>query len=134
MSRSDLTQQTPRATPLPPGTGRIGVVRAYFDIFAVLGGAVTGGLLVSTIWPSLIGPVTLPAHPWVSIGGAALCSWGSFQTSLMLRDRLRVGAWAASLTFAASLVATGPQALSLPAVGLSVLGLGLLASVWRYLE
>jgi hypothetical protein len=133
MSQSDLTQQTPRAAPVPLGTGRIGVVRAYFDISAVLGAAITGGMLVFTLWPSLLGPVTLPAHPWVSIVSGAVFTWGSVQTSRLLRDRLRSGAWAAGLTFVASLVATGPQVHSLPAVGLSVLGLGLLASVWRYL-
>jgi hypothetical protein len=134
MLQSDLIQQTPPATPVPLGTGRIGVVRAYFDIFAVLGAAVTGGMLVFTVWPSLLGPVALPAHPWVSIVSGAVFTWGSVQTSRMLGDRLRSGAWAASVTFVASLVATGPQALSLPAIGLSVLGLGLLASVWRYLR
>lgn len=134
MSQSDLNQQTPPAAQVPRGTGRIGVVRAYFDIFAVLGAAVTGGMLVSTVWPSLLGPVTLPAHPWVSIVSGAVFTWGSVQTSRMLRDRLRSGAWAASLTFAASLIATGPQALSLPAIGLSLLGLGLLASVWQDLK
>jgi hypothetical protein len=135
MSSIDSRHQTAHIAAVLPGTGRLGVVRAYFDIYAILGGLVTAGMLVATLWPKLGASATVAGgHPWLSIVSGAVFTWGSFQTSRLLRERDRFSVWAAGFTFAASLVATGSRALSLPTVGLSVLGLGLLASVWRYLE
>lgn len=125
---------TPRTVPVLPGTGRLGIVRSYFDINAVFGVVGTCSLAALTLSPSLPSVVTLPPHPWLLIVAGAFFTWGAIQTSRMLRDRQRTGAWAASFTFAASLVVTGVHPVSLITAGLALVGLGLLASVWRYLE
>jgi hypothetical protein len=134
MPHSDFTHHKSLTPSVLPGTGRVGLVRAYFDISAVLVGVITGGILAVTLWPSLVDYTAPPSHPWLSIAAGALFTYGSVETSRLRRDRQRFGAWAAGLTFAASLVATSTHTASLATVGLGLLGLGLLASVWRYLE
>jgi hypothetical protein len=117
---------------IPPGTGRLGIVRTYFDILAVLGAIGTTGLLVLVLRPSLVGPAALP-NPWLSVLGGAAFSWGALQTSRMLRNRRRVGALAAAITFGASLISAS-HAITWITPALSLAGLALLASVWDHLE
>ena len=117
-----------------PGTGRLGVIRAYFAIYAAIGVVVTGGSVAAVLWPSL-GVKVFPAnHPMLAIAAAGLFTWGAIQTGRMLRQRRRVGAWAAAVTFAASLAAAGSPASALATVVINSIGLVLLISVWRHLD
>ena len=134
MTTSDLKHQTSLARPVAPATGRIGVVRVYFDISAVLAGIITTAIIVATLLPSALAPGTSTPRPWLAIVGGGLYAWGAAQTSRMLRDRRRSGALTAGFTFAASLVVVGSHAQSWPAVALSLVGLGLVASIWSRLE
>jgi len=108
-------------------------VRAYFDIYAVLGGAVTVGMVVSVVTHPFGHDTHLP-KPWLSIPAGIIFTWGSVRTSQLLRDRQRSGAWAAIFTFATSFVAVGSYTPSLTTAARGLIGLGLLASVWRHLE
>ena len=117
-----------------PGTGRLGVIRSYFAIYAAIGVVVTGGTVAAVLWPSL-GVKVFPAnHPLLAIGAAGMFTWGAIQTGRMLRQRRRVGAWAAAVTFAASVAAAGSPAGALATVVVNSVGLVLLISVWRHLD
>lgn len=134
MAALDMKHETSLASPVAAGSGRIAVVRAYFDVSAALVGVITTALIVGALRPITFGSSAALPHPWLSIAGGGLCAWGARQTSRMLRDRQRSGALAAGLTFTASLVAVGSHAPSWPAAALSLVGLGLVASVWSHLE
>ena len=134
MSQQHLTHQPTSRPRALPGTGRIGIVRAYFDISAVLMGVGIAGVVSFTVIPAVVGRATVSGRTLFATAAAAVFAWGSVQTSRLLRDRQRSGAWAAGVTFVASLVPVGVQSLSVATVGMSLVGLGLIASVWRHLE
>lgn len=135
MAKSDSTKQATETRSLVlPGTARLGIVRAYFDVYAVLGGVATVGMVVAALWPAAGWRVIPEGHPLLAITAGSLFTWGAVQTSRSLRKRDRFGAWAAALTFAATLALAGSHTSTLAATGLSVVGLGLVASVWRYLD
>ena len=117
-----------------PGTGRLGVVSAYFQL-AGLGGAIaTVGMTAALLVPWLHWRTT-PATPLLVLGGAFLMTVGFFRTSQLLEQRRREGALLAAFCFAGPLAGylTG-SAPSLATLIVSGAGLALVASVWRHLE
>jgi hypothetical protein len=136
MWNTSLNNKGRSARRVLPGTGRLGVVGAYFDISAALGAMATAAMFVAVLWPNAGWGVTPATHPWLTVAGTAVFTWGAFQTSRMLQLRQRSGGWAAGITFVGGLAATvSPGGIAtLAGLGLAVAGLGLLASVWRYLD
>ena len=121
------------ARPLP-GTGRLGVVSAYFTVYGVVSGAVAAGMIAAILFPRLGWHIT-PSNPWLAIPVAALLTFGFLRTTRLLRQRKKTGAYLAATCLASSLVASiQAREFGWIAFGLPLVGLGLLASVWRHLE
>jgi hypothetical protein len=117
-----------------PGTGRLGVVSAYFTLYGLASAAVTIGVVAAVFLPRLGWHIT-PSNPWIAIPGAALMTFGFFRTTRLLRQRRRAGATLAAVCVAASLAASFyTRDVSWISLGAPLLGLGLLASAWRHLE
>jgi len=134
-----MTQATPSRGVLAdddcvaPGTNRLDMLRTYFEICGAAGVVLTVGMIVATLWfPDM--QVTRGNHPLLPIAAAGMFTWGTIQTSRMLRKRRRVGAWAAAVAFAASLAATTSPGGALAAIVVNSIGLVMLISVWKHLE
>jgi hypothetical protein len=127
------THLEPRSRPLP-GTGRLGVVSAYFTLYGLASAAITVGIAAAVLVPGL-GWRIVPANPWIAVPGSALLTFGFWRTMRLLRERKKDGAVLAAMCLASSTAAslyareTGWLTLGIPFVGL-----GLLVSVWRHLE
>ena len=122
-----------RTRPLP-GTGRLGVVTAYFAVTGVASAAVTVGIGVAAVARNLGWRITPPNSLGAIVGGVLL-TVGLIRTSYLLQRRRKEGAEFAALCLVCSVAASfGIRGVEwLPPV-VALLGLGLLASVWRYLE
>jgi hypothetical protein len=117
-----------------PGTGRLGMVSAYFKVTAVAGALVTAGIAAAALIPRL-GLATTPRNPWIALLAGATLTASSFLTGRLLDDRRRAGAFAAGLTFVALLVPFATHAhAGTWGVALAGVGLVLVASVWRHLD
>jgi len=134
-----MTQATPSRGVLAdddcvaPGTNRLDMLRTYFEICGAAGVVLTVGMIVATLWfPDM--QVTRGNHPLLPIAAAGMFTWGTIQTSRMLRKRRRVGAWAAAMAFAASLAVTRSPGAALAAVAVNSIGLVMLISVWKHLD
>src|SRR4051812_47743559 len=88
-----------------PGTGRLGVVSAYFTLYGLASAAVTIGVATSVLVPRLGWHIT-PSNPWIAIPGAALMTFGFLRTTQLLRQRRRAGAQFAAVCLATSLAAS----------------------------
>ena len=118
----------------PPGTGRLGVVSAYFTLAGLASAAVTAAIVTATLFPRLGWQIT-PGNPWLAIPGGALLTFGFLRTNRLLRRRQRVGAHLAVVCLGTSVAAAVySRDIGWFTLGLPLLGLGLLASVWRHLE
>lgn len=122
-----------RTRPLP-GTGRLGIVTAYFAVTGVASAAVTVGIGAAAVARSLGWRIT-PPNPVVAFLGGVLLTVGLIRTSYLLQRRRKEGAELAALCLVGSVAASfGARGVEWLALGIPLLGLGLLASVWRYLE
>lgn len=122
-----------RTRPLP-GTGRLGIVAAYFVLAGVASAAVTVGIGAAAVAPSLGWRIT-PPNPLVAVLGGVLLTVGLIRTSYLLQRRRKEGAEFAALCLVCSVaVSFGVRGVEWLPLGVALLGLGLLASVWRYLE
>lgn len=131
--KGTLNARMARALPRP-GTGRLGVVSAYF-LLAGLGGAIaSAGIATALLVPHLHWRTT-PGRPLLALAGAVLMTVGFFRTSQLLEQRRKDGALLAAFCFAAPLAGylTG-SAPSLATLVIAGAGLTLVASVWRHLE
>jgi hypothetical protein len=82
------------------GTGRLGMVSAYFKATAVAGALVTAGIAAAAFIPRL-GWATTPRNPWIAVLAGATLTASSFLTGRLLDDLRRAGAFSAGLTFVA---------------------------------
>ena len=131
--KGNLSARVRRALP-QPGTGRLGLVSAYF-LLAGLGGAIlSAGITAALLVPPLHWRTT-PARPLLALAGAVVMSVGFFRTSQLLEQRRKEGALLAAFCFAAPLAGylTG-SVPSLATLGIAGAGLALVGSVWRHLE
>src|SRR4051812_25731913 len=117
-----------------PGTGRLGVVSAYFALYGLASAAVTIGVATAVFIPRLGWHIT-PSNAWIAIPAAALMTLGFLRTTRLLRQRRRAGAQLAAVCLAASLAASiYSRDSNWISLGPPLLGLALLASAWRHLE
>jgi hypothetical protein len=117
-----------------PGTGRLGVVSAYFQAAGIAGALGVTAIAASIVLPQFPARTT-PANAFVALAGAALMTFGFFRTSRLLKKRRKVGALFAALCFAMPLV--GYVSGAAPSLGTLIIagaGLSLVGSVWRHLE
>ena len=117
-----------------PGTGRLGVVSAYFQLAGITGVTAIAAITAALVIPRLH-PRTTTSHPLLALVGAVLMTAGFFRTSHLLDHRRKSGAHLAALCFAGPLAGylTG-SAPSLATFIVAGAGLALVASVWRYLD
>ena len=123
-----------RSAIIPPGTGRLGVVSAYFQLAGVAG-AIGVVVITSSLFVSGFPVRTTPSSAAVSLFGAVLMTVGFFRTSRLLDQRRKAGAHLAALCFIGPLV--GYLTGSAPSLGTLIVagaGLALVASVWRHLD
>ena len=118
----------------PPGTGRLGVVSAYFR-FAGFAGVLGTVVIASSLLLPRFPVKTTPSNALLALGGAVLMTFGFFHTSRLLDQRRKTGANIAALCFAGPLVGylTG-AAPSVSTLAIAGAGLALVASVWRHLD
>jgi len=132
MSDTELLQQLPSR--VLPGTGRLGLVSAYFMLLGLASAAGTAGVVTAVLIPRLGWHIS-PSNPWIAIPYGCLLTFGFLRTARLLRRRKRAGAELAVACLATSLAASVyARDIGWVALGLPLLGLGLLASVWRRLE
>jgi hypothetical protein len=110
------------------------VVSAYFTLYGLASAAVTVGVVTAVLIPRMGWRIT-PHNPWIAIPAAILMTFGFLRTARLLGERRRAGVKLAAFCLAAS-VATSVSARELGwiSLGLPLLGLALLASVWRHLD
>lgn len=129
-------QRPPTVGPRPDsGTGRLGVISGYFQLSGIGSAIQTVVLTAATFFPKLM-PFHAP-RPFALLVASALLTFGFFRTSDLLDQRRRTGAQLATLCFLTSLAggfARDWSSSTLLGAGISALGLGLVASVWRHLE
>jgi hypothetical protein len=117
------------------GTGRLGIISGYFQLSGIGAAIQTLMLAAATLFPKALrwqGP-----RPFAMLAVAALLTFGFLRTNHLLDQRRRSGAQLATLCFLTSLAgafARGWSSSTLISVGISALGLGLVASVWKHLE
>ena len=117
---------------LAPGTGRLGLVSAYFQLSGFAGALGTAAIAVSLLLPPM---QTSPLNALVALGGATLMTFGFFHTSRLLDQRRKAGAKLAAVCFAGPLVAYLTGAIpSLSTLTIAGVGLALVVSVWRHLD
>ena len=122
-----------RLRPLP-GTGRLGIVSAYFGLYGLVGAVATVAIAVGTFVPALGWRVT-PSNQFAALAGIGVLTFGFLRTYRLLQERRRSGALLAALCLAGSVVtdlATGRHDWTVFA--LPVVGIALLASVWRHVD
>ena len=132
---TQLIGDTPRVRTRPlPGTGRLGMVTAWFKLTGVAAAFVTAGIAVTAFVPSL-GWTTTPRNPWVALLGGVVLTTSSFITARLLDQRRKTGALAAGFSFLALLIPLFSNA-PVGTLGCAAAGIGLilLASVWRHLD
>ena len=115
--------------------GRLGVISGYFQLSGIGAALQTLPLAVATFFPRVL-PSPSP-RPIVPLIGCAILAFGFFRTSHLLDQRRRSGAQLAALCFLASLAGLFTNAtgwMTRVGIGVSVLGLVLVASVWKHLE
>lgn len=130
--KTGLTQRAGR-TVAPPGTGRLGVVSAYFQVAGFAGVLGMTAVAASIALPRFPGHLT-PSDAMIALGGWGLMTFGFFRTSRLLEQRRKAGALFAVGCFAAPLV--GYLTGAAPSVGTLIIagvGLALVGSVWRHL-
>ena len=123
-----------RARP-KPGTGRLGIISGYFQLCGI-GGLIQTLPLAAGSLVSRTQAVSSPKLIVVLVVGA-LMTFGFFRTSRLLDQRRRSGGLLAILCLLMSVttaVASSVDWVALLDLGVSVVGLGLIASVWKYLE
>ena len=117
------------------GTGRLGVISSYFQLSGVAAATAALPLAVATFFPRML--PSLSSRPVVPLIGCVLLAFGYLRTSRLLDQRRRSGAQLAALCFMASLAglfASSADWTSRLTAGVSVIGLAMVASVWKYLE
>ena len=122
--------------PLPaaPATGRLTAASLYFAGSGVLGALATIALGAAIADPSLAF-ATMPKDPILALAAGWLLTFGSFRTSYLLSGRTKSGGQLAAACLAFSLLGSiqaGQYGWFV--LGLPIVGLALLASVWRYLD
>jgi hypothetical protein len=121
------------AQPIERGTGRLGVVSGLFQWCAAGGAAQTTFLAIATVFPRFF-PGTV-SRPLLPLAASALMTYAFYRTHHLLDERRRSGAWLAALCLATSLpTALTRSGASLLWTGISLVGLGLIASVWKHLD
>ena len=117
-----------------PGSGRLGIVSAYFKLSGVAGVLGTAAITAQLLAPDLRVQTT-PLNPFAALVVAILMTVGFFRTSRLLDQRQKSGAYLATLCFIGPLIGylTG-SAPSLATLVIAGTGLALVASVWRHLE
>jgi len=127
----------PSATSNPPlwsPTGRIGLISAYFFVLALVGVIEIFTVWIVAPWPEVGLHAPHTSHPWVATADAVVWSWSALQTARMLERRRRLGLVAAGICFAAAFLPSGTVALTRISVGMAIVGLALVASLWSHLE
>jgi len=123
----------PPARP-PTGTGRLGVASAYFTLVGVAATVMTAGIAVAILVPRL-GMRTVPENPLIAFAGVFSLAYGCRRTSRLLDRRCKEGVATGMIFLAAPLggylTGTPPSRLML---GATLIGLGILGSVWRHLD
>jgi hypothetical protein len=126
-------QGQPRTRPLP-GTGRLGIVAAYFGLYGLAAAGITLDMARVILIPPVSWPTT-PVKALLTFAAAVALTFGFFRTYHLLRRRRRTGASLAALCLAGSLATSlSPGSFNAWALGVPVLGLVLLGTVWRHLE
>ena len=117
-----------------PGAGRLGALSLYFAASGVLGALATIALAVAVADPSLAFTTT-PNNPVLALAACWLLTFGSFRTNQLLSRRTKSGGLLAAACLACSLIgAIQAGQYGWFALGVPVVGLGLLASAWRHLD
>jgi hypothetical protein len=118
----------------PSGNGRLHLVAGYFQLVGLAGTVLAAGLIGGLIAP----PPSLEQsllHRTINLAVAVSATYGGFRTSWLLDRRRREGARHAVTFFALPLLAAATRLTSATAALLiPLIGLGLVATVWRYLE
>jgi len=131
------TNRRPSAARQRPefGTGRIGVISSYFQLSGIAAATAAIPMAVATFFPRMI--PSLSSRPIVPLIACTLLAFGYFRTSRLLDRRRRSGAQLAALCFVASLAGlftNGADWMVRLTAVVSVAGLAMVASVWKYLE
>jgi len=109
-------------------------VALYFAVSGVLGAAATLALGVAIADPSLAFTTT-PENPVVALAAGWLLTFGSFRTNYLLSRRTKSGGPLAVACLGCSLIGSVQAGqYGWFVLGLPVIGLALLASVWRHLD
>jgi hypothetical protein len=116
------------------GAGRLGVISGIFQLSGI--GATLQALTAAaaTIAPRIVSPNA--QRPFGLLIMGALLAFGFFRTSHLLDQRRRSGAQLAALSFLMSLAGVftmKPGLATFVDLGVSAIGLGLVASVWKHL-
>ena len=120
-----------RQGPLP-GTGRLGIVAAYFALAALGTGAATVLAAKALLVAGWHGGFALDSARDTIVGG--LLTVGYFRTDRLLSQRQKLGGYAALFCLSGSLLSGFLSGGSPVITGIALAGVALVASVWRHLE
>ena len=128
------SREVPTATREPPlpGTGRLGVVAAYFTLAGLGTGVMTlfaAKALLITAWHGEFAADSAR----VALFGAVL-TFGYLRTDRLLSQRQKLGGYAALVCLGGTVVSGFLSGGSTFLPGVALAGLGLLSTVWRHLE
>jgi hypothetical protein len=132
MPASPFMSSKPAAIEDLPGAQRLELVAGYFSLNGFL---CVLALVIEVVALAFKGEfhVASPVNSWAFGTTIAVMSWASFHTARLLRHRRRAGAYTALLYFAGTIAAMARGGIN-AGIALSVIGLLLTASVWKYLE
>lgn len=117
-----------------PGTGRLSVVSGYFLLVSALGAFVAAATAVALVLPGRGWTLVPLLPPAIAIPAAMLVSIASFQTGRLLDRHRRSGAILAIGWFTLQLGGYAAQVNGLLSLVVSIVGLVVMASVWRHLR
>lgn len=127
-----VTYAAPARSDVLPGTGRLGLVSAYFAIAAVLAGYGSALFAVALRYPTP--GMNLSPHRVAGLVGGLLLTIGYVRIGRLLIARRKSGAQLAVGCFVFHLASYLSGTANLFAVVFALVGLVLVASVWRHLE
>lgn len=123
----------PLAERPPASGGRLGLASAYFTLTCALGACAITGIAIMALGSALRGSFRAATPPVTSVLALAGLTTTAFLTSRLLLRRSRLGALTAVLWVFIEAAGSFVDATSPLTLSLSVIGLGVVGSVWQLL-
>ena len=123
-----------RESVIPAGTGRLGLVSAYFLLMTLVAAGVACVSAVLALIPGDEVRLVPMLRPSVAMVCAIVLSFTSFQTARLIDEHRRSGAVLATGWFLLIVISYTQQISGIITLTLAIVGFGIMASAWRYLR